>query len=355
MESPKPGRVGGSCEISSKKIFRRSPRHHWLSSSGSGVKSLERGGKRALVVELHQCGLISASITVVRSRKDRDNVLIMTPIVSIHDKLVCSCDEFQSVPVVELLRNVLPECVPSASGGYAPPLPVVWVRPKKVTHRSFVRNLLKPVEGPDGIDGVHRWGEPAVVTEDLTLDDRSQRKKVETISEVMPHVRAPVLPHALVVESVHLRDLTALVISPQNRYSIWVEDLESKNQRDCLDGVVPSVDVVAKKEVIRVWGFPSYLQQFQEIIKLSVDVACHSYGGPHGLHVLLSFQRFLQHLAQVSDLSLLQRFALQKLVYKFFEGPRRSHQSRRRGRRRGRKAPRLPHSISCRHAPRMHR
>ena len=72
-----------------------------------------------------------------------------------HDELMSPCDERQAVVVVESLRNVLAECVASATGRYSPPTAVVRIRPEEIAHGSFMRNLLHPVDRPDMVESVN--------------------------------------------------------------------------------------------------------------------------------------------------------------------------------------------------------
>jgi hypothetical protein len=69
----------------------------------------------------------------------------MTPVESVHHKLMCAGDKLKVVHMIELLGNVLPEGVPSTSGRNAPACAVIWVRPEQVAHGTLVRNLLNTV------------------------------------------------------------------------------------------------------------------------------------------------------------------------------------------------------------------
>jgi hypothetical protein len=51
--------------------------------------------------------VLTASVAVVGCAEDRDHVLLMAPVVSLHDQLVCAADEVQPIGVVELLTDVL--------------------------------------------------------------------------------------------------------------------------------------------------------------------------------------------------------------------------------------------------------
>lgn len=61
--------------------------------------------------------------------------------------------------------------------------------------------------------------------EDVLVDDGGQAQVVEDLCAVSPDVDAAVLPEALVVEPVHLRDLPALVVAADQRDAFWVADL----------------------------------------------------------------------------------------------------------------------------------
>jgi len=64
-----------------------------------------------------------------------------------------------------------------------------------------------------------------VEAEDSVVYQRCQRKIVEHVCEVFPNDRVAVLPKALIVEAVYLRDLTGLVVSAENRYSVRIPNL----------------------------------------------------------------------------------------------------------------------------------
>ncbi len=61
--------------------------------------------------------------------------------------------------------------------------------------------------------------------EDAIVDDGGQGEVVEDISAVTPDVEGAVLPEALVVEAVDLRDLPALVVAPDESHQIGIPHL----------------------------------------------------------------------------------------------------------------------------------
>lgn len=61
----------------------------------------------------------------------------------------------------------------------------------------------------------------------LGVHQRREREVVEQVGEVLPHVGVAVLPEALVVEAVHLRDLPALVVPSQDSDALAVANLQT--------------------------------------------------------------------------------------------------------------------------------
>ena len=154
-------------------------------------------------------------------------------------------DEGEAVVVVERFRDVLAEGVAGPSRRDAPAAPIVRVGPEQVAHGPLVRHLLHAVEGADVVERVDAGRQAAVEAEDLVVDEGRQGEKVEEVGEAFPDAGVAVLPEALVVEAVHLRDLTRLVVAPEDRDALREPDLERHQQRHRLDRVVATIDVVA--------------------------------------------------------------------------------------------------------------
>ncbi len=65
-----------------------------------------------------------------------------------------------------------------------------------------MRSLLDAIKLANLIKCVNAWGETTVETEDLALDNSSQGKVIEQLSELFPYVSVTVLAKALIVEAV---------------------------------------------------------------------------------------------------------------------------------------------------------
>lgn len=75
-------------------------------------------------------------------------------------------------------------------------------------------------------------------TEELILDDSSQRQEIEELSETLPNIGISVFSAALVIKSINLSNLARLVVSPQNGDPVFVPDFECEKQSDSFYAVV---------------------------------------------------------------------------------------------------------------------
>ena len=68
-----------------------------------------------MFVNFHDSGHVAASIAVVRSRKHGHKALIVKPTVALHDKLMSTDDEIETIFTIEFLGYVMTERVASAT------------------------------------------------------------------------------------------------------------------------------------------------------------------------------------------------------------------------------------------------
>lgn len=108
-----------------------------------------------VLVNLHDCGLVTTAVAVIRGGKYRNDVSVLTPVVALHDQLVGSGDQSQAVVVVEGFADVLTKRVTSTSWAYAPAASVVGVTPEQVAHGTLVGHLLNSVESADVVESVN--------------------------------------------------------------------------------------------------------------------------------------------------------------------------------------------------------
>mmetsp|Transcript_6523 Transcript_6523/g.14256 ORF Transcript_6523/g.14256 Transcript_6523/m.14256 type:complete len:206 (-) Transcript_6523:14-631(-) len=175
-------------------------------------------------------------------------------------------------------------------------------------------NLLHTVQGHDVLQRVDRRRQTAVQAEDLLLNERRQGQVVKEVGEVLPHVSAAVLAQALIVETVDLRDLTALVVASEDSNAVGKPHFEGHQQRDRLHGVVATVHVVAHEQVVRVRRLSSDAEQLHQVVELPVDVTTDGHGAVDRLNILFLDQNVASFVAQLLDLVLGQVLALVELL-----------------------------------------
>lgn len=116
-----------SASILLEEIVGCSSRNVGFTAPGSRVELQE--GVLQCVVQFHYGCLVSTAVTVIWSREYCYHISVVTPIVSLHDELMCARDESKSVGVIERLRDVLAERVASTSWRNAPTSTVIGIWP----------------------------------------------------------------------------------------------------------------------------------------------------------------------------------------------------------------------------------
>lgn len=233
----------------------------------------------------------------------------MRPVVSIHDKLMCTSDQLEVVGVVELLTDVLSERVSSSSWGDTPSASIIRIRPEKIANWTFVWHFHDSVKLLDLIQSIDTWGETSMQAEDVSFDDGSQGKVVEEGGEVLPYICVSVFPEALVVEAVDLGDLLTLVVTSKDSDSVRVPDLQCNQKSHCFYRVVSSIDVVAHEKVVVVGELASNFEKFLKVVELTVDISADGDWGANWLHIAFIDKKLLSFFAESLDAVLWQRLA----------------------------------------------
>jgi hypothetical protein len=68
-----------------------------------------------IIINLHYSSLVTASVTIIGSRKDSHHRSIVLPLITFHHKLVSTCDKVKIVDMGELFCDILAEGVTSSS------------------------------------------------------------------------------------------------------------------------------------------------------------------------------------------------------------------------------------------------
>ena len=133
---------------------------------------------------------------------------------------MCSCNKLQAVDVVELGRHFVSEQPACSSGRHGPCVDVLRVTPDEIAEGAFVGNLLCPRYDADLVQRADLGRQSTVHAENLAVDNGCQGKEVEDLTTRLPDGRVAVLGLTLLVEAVHLGDLSRLVVSAHQSHSV---------------------------------------------------------------------------------------------------------------------------------------
>lgn len=86
-------------------------------------------------------------------------------------------------------------------------------------------------------------------------------------------------------KDVHLSNLTTFVVSTQNGDSVAVAHLEADEQRDGLNGIVSTVDVISHEEVVGIRRLASNSEQLDQVVPLSMNITANGHRAMHALDI----------------------------------------------------------------------
>ena len=178
-----------------------------------------------VLIEFEDCSHIAASVTVVGSRPDSNECVVKHLLVSFHDELMRSTYQINAILSVPFLNDFPSEKIASTTWTDHPAWNVIWVTPHQVAHCTIMGHFLLSVNHADLIEGTDRRWETTVNAENLVIDDWCEWKIVENFGAVAPNIDRSVFSQALIIESIHLCDLSALVITSDQCNSLWVSYL----------------------------------------------------------------------------------------------------------------------------------
>jgi hypothetical protein len=257
-----------------------------------------------LLIDVQDGSNVTASVAVVRSRPDGNEVLVFEPVLeAIHDKLMRSCDQGNVIDVIEFSCHFRAKQPTSSSRRHGPGLDVLWVRPHEIAEWTLMRNFHSSINESDLVNGFDFRRETTVNAEDLALNDSSDTEIVEYFSAVLPWVSVSVLSNGLIVESIDSSDLSCFVISSKESDMSWVFQLEAEQELECFDGVESSVDKISHENIASVWNFTALVEKFQKIVELSMDISTNGNRSFNWLNITFFDQNLFDLFAKDSKFS----------------------------------------------------
>lgn len=255
------------------------------------------------LVDLQNGCFVSAPVAIVWSREHRHDILLVAPVEAVHDQLVCTADKFQAIRLVKLFANILAERVASASGRNSPAHAIIGVRPEEITYGPLVWNLLDTIQLLYLVEGINTRWQSAVEAEDLVAHDSGEGKIVEELRKTAPNIRIAIFTQTFIIKSVNLGDLSAFMVSAQNRYPIRIPNFQRDKQRNSLDRIVASINIVTHEKIVGIRQFSAKPKEFFQIVKLTMNVSANCHGSFYRLNIWLFDQNLFGLAAEGSDFS----------------------------------------------------
>jgi len=81
-------------------------------------------------------------------------------------------------------------------------------------------------------------------------------------------------PRTFVVEAVDAVDAGTLVVAAKQEEVFGIFDLVCEQQADGLERLFAAVDVVSEEQVVALWWKSAVLEQSQQVVVLTVNIAC---------------------------------------------------------------------------------
>jgi len=110
-------------------------------------------------IKFHYSSNVTASITIIWRWPYCYLCIIETRFIAFVYLLMCSYNQIYFIFLLKFLNNFFTKKPTSSSRAIAPRFDLIWVWPHKVTHRSFVRDLLFSIYFPYIIDCVNFWAQ----------------------------------------------------------------------------------------------------------------------------------------------------------------------------------------------------
>jgi hypothetical protein len=296
-------------EVSStSQMISQEVRHKglvWNSTSGLISQGMEDfKGSYELVVHIQDRCNITTSVAIVWCGPNSNKILISEPVFeAVHDKLMRSGNQGNVIDVIKLSCHSRSKEPSGTSGRHGPSFNIFRVGPHKITERSFVWDLHSSVNESYLIDGFNLGRETSVNTEDLAFDDSTNAEIIEYFCAIFPRVGISILSNSLIIEAIYGSDLSGLMVTSEEGDVRWVLEFEAQKELEGLYRVESSVYEISHENVARVWDFTTFIEKFQKIMELAVDITTDGYWSFDRLDIALFNENLLDFLAENSELS----------------------------------------------------
>jgi hypothetical protein len=125
-----------------------------------------------------------------------------------------TCNEFQTINMIEISCNLIAEKPTGTTRGNGPRFNIFGIAPDQIAESAFMGDLLSTSYDTNLVDRSNLGTQATMNTEDLAIDDGREDEEIENLAAGLPDRCVAVLLLTLLVETIYLSNLTGLMIAP---------------------------------------------------------------------------------------------------------------------------------------------
>lgn len=248
--------------------------------------------------------------TVVRSRKDCEELTACETLESVHHTLVSAKDESAPVGLKEVLDAIRAE-FDDISGAVGVTdevrlnskvlIAISWVRPQDINDellfrsRHLVNYLQRSLNLVDLVKAEQGTSDTAMQTDNPIVDDGGQGQPIEQVVDLVED-RVDVgglltqTAAALLGETKCVVDPLVLVVATKHMNLVWELDFECHQETDSLKGVCATINVITQEEVVVTLDIAIVIrdapqvEESHQILVLAMDIAEYFNRGVDSQH-----------------------------------------------------------------------
>jgi hypothetical protein len=143
-------------------------------------------------------------------------------LVALVDQLMSTRNQLESIDMVELRCDFIPEQPPRPTRRNSPGANVLRITPDEIAEGAFVGDLLSASNDTDLVNCADFRTQPTVDAEDFAVNDGAEDEEIEDLAAGFPDGGVAVFLLAFFVETVHLGDLARLVVAADEGDAVGV-------------------------------------------------------------------------------------------------------------------------------------
>ena len=183
-----------------------------------------------------------------------------------------SADQVHVVGLGEAGQCLLTKCVTNTSVVLFPVRVIfVGIRPEQITEETLVRDIGRSSDFTKLVQSVEVRAETTVHAQNFVVNECSDGQAVKHVNKLLPYFDRE-SSFAVIIKSIHSVDLSNLVVTSKEEEVLGVLYFKSEKQAESLNGVLSTVNVVTKEQVVSLRRHTAKLKKLQQVIELSVQV-----------------------------------------------------------------------------------